>query len=190
MQLDPERIAVLGPDAPSSAEQLKKRYPQADIVMSAPEEEASIDLVFSSLALYRSPAVGETLQSLARVLKPRGLLLFTTLGPDTFKELNLTHDAFFDMHDMGDALIHCQLMEPVMDMEYLSLRYASLATLRDDLDLLGVACDVQTSLNETTLELIYGHAWGCAEKNTTKLNEHGEAVVSVDAIRVTNSHHE
>jgi len=187
MRLDPERIAVLGPDAHSNAAHLRKRYPKAAIITETPEEKASIDLIFSNLALYRALAVGETLQSLARALKPTGLLLFTTLGPDTFKELGLSHDAFFDMHDIGDALIHCELMEPVMDMEYLQLNYASLEKLRDDLNLFGLGCNVQAAVDQATIELIYGHAWGSPEKNTAGLNEYGEVVVPVDTIRVADS---
>lgn len=183
MRLQPARIAVLGADTVHNAEQLKQRYPEADIVTSMPLDKQSVDLIVSNLALYQSSAVGELLQSLALALKPEGLLLFTTLGPDTFKELSLTHDAFFDMHDIGDALIHCQLMEPVMDMEYLTLQYASLALLQDDLSSLGLILDVKTVPNEATIELIYGHAWASPQKNTASLNEYGEAVVSVDAIR-------
>ena len=49
-----------------------------------------------------------------RVLKPGGLLTFTTFGPDTLVELRRawaaadgrTHvNRFIDMHDLGDALL-------------------------------------------------------------------------------------
>jgi malonyl-CoA O-methyltransferase len=70
------------------------------------------------------------------VLRPGGLLLFSTFGPDTLKELRAawraadghTHvSRFIDMHDLGDALVRAGLGEPVMDMEHLTLTYPTCA---------------------------------------------------------------
>ena len=82
-----------------------------------------------------------------RVLVPGGLLLFTTFGPDTLKELRAawgiadaagTHvGTFIDMHDIGDALVRAQFATPVMDMEYLTVTYRDAYTLMRDLKQIG-----------------------------------------------------
>ena len=62
-----------------------------------------------------------------RVLAPGGLLMFSTFGPDTLKELRAayagtdghTHvNRFIDMHDIGDMLVAAGYADPVMDMEH------------------------------------------------------------------------
>ena len=77
-----------------------------------------------------------------RVLAVGGLLMFSTYGPDTLRELRaafaLVDDAphvhgFIDMHDLGDMLVAAGFAEPVMDMETLTLTYASVRQLMDDL---------------------------------------------------------
>jgi len=54
---------------------------------SLPLATASIDLVFSSLTIQWCPHPRQLFAELARVLKPGGRCLFTTLGPDTLGEL-------------------------------------------------------------------------------------------------------
>jgi malonyl-CoA O-methyltransferase len=80
------------------------------------------------------------------VLKPGGLLTFTTFGPDTLVELRrawaaadgLTHvNRFIDMHDLGDALLRSGLAEPVMDVERYTLTYAGVRDLMLDLKAIG-----------------------------------------------------
>ena len=75
----------------------------------------------------------------ARVLRPRGLFTFTTVGPDTLKEVRelwrgidpFTHvHRFIDMHDFGDALMRAGFAEPVMDTERLTVTYSDLSALR------------------------------------------------------------
>jgi malonyl-CoA O-methyltransferase len=78
-----------------------------------------------------------------RVLKTDGLFSFTSLGPDSLRELReawaesdgYQHvHAFLDMHDLGDALVRAGFAEPVMDTERLTITYrnwpALLAELR------------------------------------------------------------
>lgn len=105
----------------------------------------SIDMVFSNLALqWCDPA--RIFAEAARVLKPGGLLLFSTFGPDTLKELRavfsevdaMPHvNEFIDMHDLGDALVQARLADPVMDMENLTLTYADVTTLMRELKDIG-----------------------------------------------------
>jgi len=52
-----------------------------------PLRNDSCDLVFSNLMLQWSPDYQRSLKEIWRVLKPNGILLFSTLGPDTLREL-------------------------------------------------------------------------------------------------------
>ncbi len=73
-----------------------------------------------------------------RVLAPEGLLMFSTLGPDTLKELRAAAGegrvhSFADMHDLGDRLVAAGFAAPVMDMETLTLAYRDVPALLADL---------------------------------------------------------
>ena len=81
-----------------------------------------------------------------RILAPGGLLLFSSFGPDTLKELRqswaevdeLAHvNAFADMHDVGDALVQSGFLDPVMDMEMLTVTYKDVKTVMRDLKHIG-----------------------------------------------------
>ncbi|MGZ5062978.1 MAG: malonyl-ACP O-methyltransferase BioC [Usitatibacter sp.] len=106
-----------------------------------PFADGSIDFLFSNLALQwcRPEAV---FAEASRVLPVGGLIMFSTLGPDTLKELRAAFaasdadahvHAFIDMHDLGDALVHAGFAEPVMEMEALTIEYAKVGDLAGDL---------------------------------------------------------
>jgi len=107
-----------------------------------PLRSGAIDLVASNLALHWSDQPASAFAEMHRVLRPGGLLAFTTFGPDTLKELaqasafaserSLSH-RFVDMHDLGDLLIASGFAAPVMEMEYLTLTYARFDDLLRDL---------------------------------------------------------
>jgi malonyl-CoA O-methyltransferase len=111
-----------------------------------PLANQSVDLIFSNLALQWCWALDSVFAEFQRILKPGGLLTFTTLGPDTLKELraawssvdNYQHvNPFMDMHDIGDGLIRAGLIEPVMDVERYTLTYPDVYKLMHDLKMLG-----------------------------------------------------
>jgi malonyl-CoA O-methyltransferase len=158
----------------------------------------SSQLVFSNLALQwcRYEAV---FAEASRVLAPGGLLLFSTFGPDTLKELRAAFRAvdahqhvnhFVDMHDLGDALVGAGFADPVMEMETLTLEYASVEAIARDLKAIGAhnvlpgrprglsgrgrwkkMAERYESLRRggalpATFEVVYGHAWKVAPKRT------------------------
>jgi malonyl-CoA O-methyltransferase len=111
-----------------------------------PIATASVDMIFSCLTLQWCDDLDHTFKELHRVLKPGGLLMFSTFGPDTLKELraswahvdDFSHvNAFMDMHDIGDALIRARMSAPVMDVEYFTLTYPDVMKLMHDLKTLG-----------------------------------------------------
>lgn len=106
----------------------------------------SVDLLVSNAAIQWCVDLQTTFNEFMRVLKPNGLLMFTTFGPDTLKELRAAwskvdekpHTSrFIDMHDIGDMLVHAQFADPVMDVEYMTLTYADVKGLVKDLKMLG-----------------------------------------------------
>ncbi len=113
---------------------------------SLPLNDASVDLVFSNLMLPWCEDLDAVFAEIARVLKPRGLFTFTTLGPDTLVELRAAWRAvdgathvhpFTDMHDLGDGLIRAGLTEPVLDVSRYTLTYPDLGSLMRDLKAIG-----------------------------------------------------
>jgi malonyl-CoA O-methyltransferase len=115
---------------------------------SLPLASASCDLIFSNLLLQWSADLAPVFTEFRRVLKPGGVLLFSTLGPDTLSELRQSWrmadshshvNAFLDLHDIGDSLVRAGLSGPVMDVERLTLTYAQVDGLLRDLKDLGAS---------------------------------------------------
>lgn len=122
----------------------RDRFINAD-AEALPFANESFDLVVSNLALqWCDPDM--VFAECRRVLRPGGLLIFTTFGPDTLKELRAAwraadsavhvHD-FPDMHDLGDALVRARFADPVMDIDHLTLTYAEVSGLLRDLKAIG-----------------------------------------------------
>lgn len=111
-----------------------------------PLKTSSADLIWSSLALQWVNEPELAFRELHRVIAPHGLLIFSTFGPDTLKELRQAFtlvdggahvSRFIDMHDIGDMLVHAGFQHPVMEMEMLTLTYADLGSLMRDLKGIG-----------------------------------------------------
>lgn len=121
----------------------KKNLLCADIE-SLPLANQSVDLVWSNLAIQWCNDLDQVLQEIKRVLKPNGLLMFSTFGPDTLKELRVasatgaTHvSRFIDMHDIGDALTRIGFSAPVLDVEQYTLTYDDVKSVMQDLKSIG-----------------------------------------------------
>jgi malonyl-CoA O-methyltransferase len=185
------------------------RRPATDLLAAdaeaLPLARGSVGLVWSNLMLNWLHDPMPALREIHRVLEVGGLVIFSTLGPDTLKELRAALPAaagervhrFIDMHDLGDALVQAGFSDPVMDMEMVTLTYADLDRLLQDLrdsgttnaaagrprGLAGKAgwaaarAAYQALAREgrlpATFEVIQGHAW----KMPPKVTEDGRAVV-------------
>lgn len=132
----------------AAARQGSWRRPFARICAAAehmPLPDASVDLVLSNLLLpWCDPDA--VFAEFRRVLAPRGFLSFTSLGPDTLRELRAawgqvdsqSHvNHFIDMHDLGDALVRAGFAAPVLDVEHYTLTYTELGRLAADLKAVG-----------------------------------------------------
>ncbi len=175
IRLTPQRVLDLGCGTGLLSEQLGKRFRDAELVsldISAamlrqarrrkgwfrsqrfvcadaqrlPLASASVDMIFSNLTFQWCNDLEAAFKECRRVLRPGGVLLYSTLGPDTLHELRKSWraadeynhvNAFYDMHDIGDTMVRAGLAEPVMDVERLTVTYPTVAKLMEDLKKLG-----------------------------------------------------
>ena len=118
---------------------------QAD-ARALPFADQAVDVVFANLLLPWIDDPAMLFREVARVLKKGGLLLFSTLGPDSLLELRRAWQSvdagahvnlFMDMHDIGDAAVRAGLRDPVLDVDRLAVTYASSKALFQDLTATG-----------------------------------------------------
>ena len=111
-----------------------------------PLASRSLDLVYSNLMLQWCDRPDLVFRELARVLKPGAVLMFSSFGPDTLKELRLAWESvdhgmhvsqFPDMPQLAEAMMHAGLVEPVMDVEPHRLLYPDVYALMRELKRIG-----------------------------------------------------
>lgn len=169
LKFEPGLIVDLGAALGQSAAELARRFPDASVVAcdfspemlrrsvagrfaklaarveQLPLPDRSVDLLFANLVLpwTRPDAV---FAEARRVLKPAGLLVFSTLGPETLGELRqawLRADeaihvhAYFDGQILGDLILSAGLEEPVLDIDRLKVSYTELSAVIRDLRACG-----------------------------------------------------
>jgi len=173
-RLTPRVVVDAGAGTGHAGRALKRRYPQALVIALdsslgmlraaggqrswlrpfervcadaelLPLADGSVDVIVSNLMLqWCNPDAA--FAEFRRVLKPHGLLSFSTLGPDTLRELRTawgevdahSHvQSFIDMHDLGDALVRGGFASPVLDVERFTLSYADVRRVAADLKATG-----------------------------------------------------
>jgi malonyl-CoA O-methyltransferase len=229
LKISPKRILDLGCGPGAFSRELTLMYPKAQVfgldfahdmllqakkkqswrrkwplvtadMKSMPFATGMFDLVFANQVIHWSSSLARVFRELNRVMNVNGCLMFTTLGPDTFKELKkawaevnqYAHvNEFIDMHDIGDCLMAEHLLDPVMDMELLSVHYETLPHLIRALKKQGVrninsernrgltgktawkqfeknyaAMQTDKGKYPLTYEVVYGHAWKGEQRKT------------------------
>ncbi|HEX9184502.1 MAG TPA: methyltransferase domain-containing protein [Burkholderiales bacterium] len=179
------RARLLGARAPAPLCASLERLPLA---------AGSVQLVWSNMALHWVREPRAALAEFQRVLAPEGLLMFSTLGPDTLKELRAAAGEtrvhrFADMHDLGDWLLAAGFSAPVMDVETINVAYRDMTQLLADLRGSGqvnaradrprglagkgLRAALQHAGTRVTCEVVYGHAW----KGTPRRTADGRSIV-------------
>ncbi len=164
-----------------------RQLPVCADVEALPVAANSLELVWSNLALQWCNDLPATFVELHRVLNVEGLLMFSTLGPDTLKELrqafhgvdDYNHlNRFADMHDIGDMLVQAGFSEPVMDMEYLTLTYDDVRGVLQDLK--GIGANNATS--GRSKGLMGKQAWTRLLENYEKLRCDGKLPATYEVV--------
>lgn len=230
LKIDPKRILDLGCGPGAFSRELARMFPKAQVfgldfakamlaeakkkqswrrrwslvaadMNSMPFASGMFDLVFANQVVHWGSPLAQVFRELNRVMNVNGCLMFTSLGPDTFKELKAAWSGanqfahvneFVDMHDIGDCLMAEHFLEPVMDMEMLSVHYETLPKLLRALKTQGVRninpernmgltgksswkkfeqnyILMQTDMGKypLTYEVLYGHAWKGEQRKTS-----------------------
>lgn len=111
-----------------------------------PVPPGSVQMLWSNMQLHMSADPEALMKQWQQALAVDGFLMFSCLGPDTLKELRAAYNfagwpppahEFTDMHDWGDMLVHTGFAEPVMDMERITLSFATPARALAELRELG-----------------------------------------------------
>ena len=171
----PARILDLGSGPGRASGAMKKRWPKAEViavdaalpmlcqvpkhtrfwrpvkrvcadVSMLPFADQSVDLIFSSLCLQWLDDLPAALSEFRRVLRPGGLLLFSTFGPDTLLELREAYESigevpplspFAAIQQVGDAMMAAGFKDPVLDRDRYTLTYPDLRALMQELRAIG-----------------------------------------------------
>ncbi len=111
-----------------------------------PLADHGVDLLFSNLCLQWVEDLPAVFAGFRRVLKPNGMLVVSTFGPDTLYELRTAFAAadavphvspFASIAQFGDALIGAGFRNPVLDRDDLVTRYDDLPALMRELRAIG-----------------------------------------------------
>ena len=171
----PQRVLDVGAGTGRGSALLKQRYPKAEVIAvdlalpmlraakqhsswlkpfsrvcaeasALPLPDHSIDVLHSNLCFQWIDDLPTLFGECMRVLKPGGLMVFSTFGPDTLKELRAAWaeadqrphvSRFLDMHDVGDAMLASGLRDPVLDVFRYTLTYSEPRKLLEELQGLG-----------------------------------------------------
>ncbi|MDR3157821.1 MAG: class I SAM-dependent methyltransferase [Zoogloeaceae bacterium] len=190
IRIAPQRILAL-----ECAADLSAHYPAAhclhigtDAIAAAenlPLPANSVDLVWANCFAFWRHDFLRTLEETLRVLRPGGLLMLSTLGADTLKEmraaletLEMTPPPCIDLRALGDLLLRAGFADPVTHMESLTFTYTRLGTLFADLR--AIAPDLffparQKNANRLRWQKLLTHYEHCrAKRQDDKFPAHTE----------------
>lgn len=110
---------------------------------SLPFADEGFDIIASSLA-FQWADISASFEEAERVLKPGGLFIFTTLGPETFRELRACYAGktpleFHDISYLRDMLVKAGFIDITLECRVIIRRYESLRSLLRTLKEIGAA---------------------------------------------------
>jgi malonyl-CoA O-methyltransferase len=122
----------------------------------------SVDMLWANMQLHMAADPQALMAQWQQALAVDGFLMFSCLGPDTLRELRGLYASlgwpppaheFTDMHDWGDMLVASGFAEPVMDMERITLAFATPQRLLQELRELGA------NLHPARFAALRGRGW-------------------------------
>jgi len=240
-RLAPARILDLGCGTGTASAALKNQFRQAQVIgmdtsplmleqmkrksrllkplkavcgdaTALPLADQSVDMVFSSLVSHWLDDPAALFTEIRRVLRPEGMLMFATLGPQSLAELGAAWSSldeavqlavFPDLMEVGDALFAAGFREPVMDTERITLQYPDLKSMMLEMEATGASLlvsgwekwgPVHEQLGDgfdallvdgkypITFEIVYGMAFGPPESQPRKTDQGDVVTISVDSL--------
>jgi malonyl-CoA O-methyltransferase len=171
----PQVVLDVGAGTGHASATLKKRWPRAQVIAldlaqpmlhqarkqagwwrpfsrvcadarALPLAEASVDVIFSNLCLQWVSDLPAVFAGFRRVLKPGGMLLCSSFGPETLVELRQAFaevdqaphvSPFASIAQFGDALVSAGFRDPVLDRDLFTLTYPDLPALMGELRAIG-----------------------------------------------------
>lgn len=197
----PERIVDLGCATGALARQIHQRYPSAVTVAvdasrpmlgrakrrqgwwrarfervcgqaeRLPFADGAFDLAVVNLVLPFLSDPEALCTELRRVLAPGGLLLISSLGPDSLNELRPALGSgetvavrLIDVQGLGDVLVRAGFSEPVLDTDWLTTTHACNDQALAELSGLGflaptAQAPVEGAISRLSWEAVYASAW-------------------------------
>ena len=184
----PQVLLDVGSGPAHAAAALRKRWPRAQVVAidmalpmlrqarkqagwwkpfarvcadarELPIAAGSVDVLFSNLCLQWVDDLPAVFAGFRRVLKPGGLLLCSTFGPETLIELreafaqadSVPHVSRFPpIAQFGDALVIAGFRDPVLDRDRFDLTYPDLTALMRELRAMGATNALQSRRHTLT----------------------------------------
>jgi malonyl-CoA O-methyltransferase len=184
----PQVLLDVGSGPAHAAAALRKRWPRAQVVAidmalpmlrqarkqagwwkpfarvcadarALPIAAGSVDVLFSNLCLQWVEDLPAVFAGFRRVLKPGGLLLCSTFGPETLIELreafaqadSMPHVSRFPpIAQFGDALVIAGFRDPVLDRDRFDLTYPDLTALMRELRAMGATNALQSRRHTLT----------------------------------------
>jgi len=175
VSLQPDIVLDMGAGTGYCLASLEKRYPAASIIAldlaeamlkeartkdrnsekklficgdaeQLPLEDNCVDLLFSNVTVQWCNDLEAACYEFQRVLRPGGIIVFSTFGPNTLWELRDSWgqtdadshvNTFVGMREIGDMLIRVRFTGVVMDREEIICTYESARTLMRELKTLG-----------------------------------------------------
>ncbi len=176
IRIQPRRIADLGAGTGFCVRDLVSRYGESEVIAldiapamlrvakerggaparkdsyvcgdveAMPLADSCVDLIVTNLTLQWCTDLTKTFPEFQRILRPGGLLLFSTFGPDTLWELrdswarvdqDIHVNLFSDMHDVGDCLMSCGYRDVVMDVDRMRETFPDMYALMRSLKRIG-----------------------------------------------------
>ncbi len=171
----PQVVLDVGAGPGHAAAAMKKRWPKAQVVAldqalpmlqearkqagwwkpftrvcadarALPVADGSVDVIFSNLCLQWVEDLPAVFAGFRRALRPGGLLLCSTFGPETLIELREAFaqadpaphvSRFPQIAQFGDALMMAGFRDPVLDRDLFTLTYPDLPALMRELRAMG-----------------------------------------------------
>ncbi|KAB7772971.1 malonyl-[acyl-carrier protein] O-methyltransferase BioC [Xanthomonas sp. LMG 12462] len=185
----PQVVLDVGSGPAHAAAAMKKRWPRAQVIAldqalpmlqqakrqtgwwkpfgrvcadarALPLAEHSVDVIFSNLCLQWVEDLPAVFAGFRRVLRPGGLLLCSSFGPDTLIELREAFaqadrttphvSRFAPIAQFGDALMLSGFRDPVLDRDVFNLTYPDLPALMRELRAIGATNALQARRHTLT----------------------------------------